>query len=156
MISPCGKKSLGRALETGIHQASIRTSCVEHGAYSRLIVPRICSYTLFSYPYSTLCLCLPSLDALRRIKKAILKQPSTMDAIKLINDLRARFPTQDPNMIAWWKRQTTEVTSTIKPPPTASDLPTLMDFAKLQGLLFFSERYVLLYGWVPLLNRHVL
>jgi hypothetical protein len=85
----------------------------------------------------------PPFNALCRIKQVICDQSSTRAAVELINTLRARFPPQHPDMVAWWKRQTTRALSTINPPPSADDIQMFIGIAKSEGIFFFSQTCVL-------------
>lgn len=99
--------------------------------------------------YSTLALipCPYSpLHAICRIEKVIRNQPSTKAAMDFIAAFRARVPTQDPNVVAWWKQQTTTILSSINPQPSVDDVQMFIGVAKSEGLLFFSQTSVLLSG----------
>ncbi|KAF9648913.1 hypothetical protein BDM02DRAFT_3128680 [Thelephora ganbajun] len=76
------------------------------------------------------------------IEKVVSSQPSTGAAIEFISAFRARVPTQDPGVKAWWNQQTTAVLSSIKSPPSVTDVQMFIAIAKSEGLLFFSKTIV--------------
>jgi hypothetical protein len=62
-----------------------------------------------------------------------------MEAVEFMNAFRARVSPEEPSMVAWWKKQTTTVLSSIKPQPSVADVQTFVDIAISEGLSFFSR-----------------
>lgn len=111
------------------------------GVYSRLIVPnpRWCTPLLFSYSYSLF----PLFGISRRIERVI-HGHDTRAALQFIRALQARVPVQDQQGVkAWLGHQVTAVLSSITKPPSVGDVEMFVGIAESEGLLFFSQTYVL-------------
>ena len=83
-----------------------------------------------------------TIDRRCRIEQTIGNKSDTKKAIEFITDFRARAPTQDPNVVAWWKQQTTTVLSSIKSEPSVDDVQMFVDVANSEGIIFFSTTCV--------------
>ena len=86
----------------------------------------------------------PSFDVLCSFENIIQNRPNTRASIDLIRVLQAHAPVQDQqNANAWLKQQAVAVLSSIKQPPSVNDVGMFVSVAESEGLLFFSQMYVL-------------
>jgi hypothetical protein len=77
-----------------------------------------------------------------RIEKVIHEHNGTRTRIDRIRTLQAHASGQDASVKTWLKQQATAVLSSIKSPPSDSDVQMFVDTAKSDGLLFFSQTCV--------------